>query len=62
MGDVFKHHTTRYLDADGRQVKKDTPGARKVEEESKNKWYGAPTRQKRPCRFEPGPPWPPGGS
>src|SRR5262249_50498957 len=39
MGDVFKHRTTRYLDADGRQVNKDTPSARKVTVESNN-WYG----------------------
>jgi integrase len=39
MGDVFKHRTTRYLDADGRQVKSTTPDARKVTTESRD-WYG----------------------
>ncbi len=39
MANVFKKSITRYLDADGRQVPKGTPGARKVREKSA-KWYG----------------------
>jgi integrase len=39
MSRVFRKSTTRYLDAEGRQVTKDTPGARKVKEKSA-KWYG----------------------
>jgi hypothetical protein len=41
MARVFKKSITRYLDADGRQVSKGTPGARKVREKSR-KWYGRP--------------------
>ncbi len=36
---VFKKHITRYLDADGHYVSKDTPGARKIKEKN-GKWYG----------------------
>jgi integrase len=36
---VFKQTVTRYLAADGKQVRKGTPGARKVREKSA-KWYG----------------------
>src|SRR5947209_4415566 len=39
MPNVFKKNITRYLDPDGRQVPKDTPGARKVREKSA-RWYG----------------------
>lgn len=39
MARVFKKSITRYLDAEGRQVPKATPGARKVREKSA-KWYG----------------------
>jgi len=39
MARVFKKIIVRYLDADGRQVPKGTPGARKTKEKSK-KWYG----------------------
>jgi integrase/recombinase XerC len=39
MARVFKKSITRYLDAEGRQVPKGTPGARKVQEKSA-KWYG----------------------
>jgi len=39
MGDVFRQQIKRYVDANGKRVKKDTPGARTVEEES-SKWYG----------------------
>ncbi len=39
MPRVFKKSIVRYLNADGRQVPKQTPGARKVKEKSK-KWYG----------------------
>ncbi len=39
MARVFKKSITRYLDAEGRQVPKGTPGARKVKEKSA-KWYG----------------------
>jgi hypothetical protein len=39
MPNVFKKSITRYLDSDGRQVPKGTPGARKVKEKSA-KWYG----------------------
>jgi integrase len=39
MARVFKKTITRYLDADGRQVQKGTPGARRVREKSA-KWYG----------------------
>jgi hypothetical protein len=34
MGDVFRQQIKRYVDANGKRVKKDTPGARIVEEES----------------------------
>jgi integrase len=39
MARVFKKSITRYLDAEGRQVPKGSPGARKVREKSA-KWYG----------------------
>jgi hypothetical protein len=39
MARVFKKAITRYLDAEGRQVPKGTPGARRVKEKSA-KWYG----------------------
>lgn len=39
MATLLKPWITRYLDADGRQVPKDTPGARKVKDRS-SKWYG----------------------
>ena len=39
MARLFKKSITRYLDAEGRQVPKGTPGARKVREKSA-KWYG----------------------
>ena len=39
MADVFRQQIKRYVDANGRRVKKDTPGARVVVEES-SKWYG----------------------
>ncbi len=45
MPSVFKKSITRYIDTEGRQVPKGTPGARKVREKS-GKWYaripGAP--------------------
>ncbi|SRR5579883_1364291 len=39
MPRVYKKSIVRYLDADGRQVPKGTPGARKVKEKTA-KWYG----------------------
>src|SRR5262245_41454143 len=39
MGDVFRQKIHRYIDAAGKRVTKNTPGARLVEEES-SKWYG----------------------
>lgn len=39
MASVFKLRMTRYVDATGKRVKRETPGARKVQERSK-KWYG----------------------
>ncbi len=36
---VFKKIITRYLDNNGRQVRKGTPGAEQVREFSR-KWYG----------------------
>jgi integrase len=39
MATLLKPWITRYLDANGRQVRKGTPGARKVKERS-TKWYG----------------------
>jgi integrase len=39
MSRVFKKSITRYLDAEGRQVPKGTPGARRAKEKSA-KWYG----------------------
>src|SRR4051794_40180151 len=39
MARLLKPWVTRYLDADGRQVPKGTPGARKVKERA-SKWYG----------------------
>ncbi len=39
MANVRKKTITRYLDADGRQVPKGTPGARQIKEKSA-KWYG----------------------
>lgn len=39
MSRVFKKSIVRYLDGDGKQVPKDTPGAKKVKEKSA-KWYG----------------------
>jgi integrase len=39
MATVFKKQIVRYLDAEGRQVTKATPGARRVEEQS-SKYYG----------------------
>jgi hypothetical protein len=39
MPSVFKKSIVRYLDAEGRQVPKGTPGARRVKEKSA-KWYG----------------------
>jgi integrase len=39
MGNLLKIHVTRYVDGDGRQVPKGTPGARKVQAKSR-KWYG----------------------
>ncbi len=47
MSRVFKKSITRYLDADGRQVSKGTPGARKVKEKSA-KWYGRAPGAARP--------------
>src|SRR5262249_138442 len=47
MPDVFKKMITRYLDTEGRQVPKGTPGARKVREKSRN-WYGRPSGAARP--------------
>jgi integrase len=47
MARVFKKSITRYLDADGRQVPKGTPGARKVREKSA-KWYGRVPGSPRP--------------
>jgi hypothetical protein len=47
MPSVFKKSITRYLDAEGRQVPKGTPGARKVREKSA-KWYGRPPGATRP--------------
>jgi integrase len=39
VASLFKLRVTRYVNAEGKRVKKDTPGARKVQEKSK-KWYG----------------------
>jgi integrase len=39
VGELFKQQIVRYVDAEGKRVKAGTPGARKVEEESR-KWYG----------------------
>ena len=39
MANIFKQRITRYVDENGRRVKKDTPGAKCVREKSK-KWYG----------------------
>ena len=47
MSRVFKKSITRYLDAEGRQVPKGTPGARKVKEKSA-KWYGRAPGAARP--------------
>jgi hypothetical protein len=44
---VFKKQIVRHLDPKGRQVPKDTPGARKVKEES-TKWYGRVPGEPRP--------------
>src|SRR5262249_46852916 len=52
MARVFKKHIVRYLDAEGRQVPKGTPGARKVSEKSA-KWYGRVPGEAKPvplCR------------
>ena len=47
MARVFKKSITRYLDAEGRQVPKGTPRARKVREKSA-KWYGRAPGAARP--------------
>jgi integrase len=47
MATVFKKSIVRYLDASGKQVKKGTPGAKKVKEKS-SKWYGRVPSQPRP--------------
>ena len=47
MPKVFRKSITRYLDADGRQVSKGIPGARKVREKSA-KWYGRPPGASKP--------------
>src|SRR5436305_9297490 len=47
MPQVFRKSITRYLDAEGRQVPKGTPGARKVREKSA-KWYGRAPGAARP--------------
>src|SRR5947208_16588082 len=47
MAGVCKKSSTRYLGADGRQVPKGTPGARKVREKSA-KWYGRAPGAARP--------------
>jgi hypothetical protein len=39
MASLLKPWITRYLDAEGKQVKKGTPGARKVKKRTA-KWYG----------------------
>jgi hypothetical protein len=39
MANLMKRTFTRYLDAEGRRVNKDCPGARKIKERSA-KWYG----------------------
>ncbi len=39
MAKLFKPQIVRYLDAEGKRVKKDTPGARKVKEKA-SKWWG----------------------
>src|SRR6516165_5508163 len=39
MPRVYKKSIVRYLDVDGRQVTKGTPGARKIKQKS-GKWYG----------------------
>lgn len=39
MSNVFKRTFTRYVDAQGRRVTKETPGARRVPEKS-SKWFG----------------------
>src|SRR5262245_36929003 len=39
MGDVFRQKIIRYVDAEGRRVRKGAEGARAVEERSR-KWYG----------------------
>jgi integrase len=54
MPRVFKKSIVRYIDADGRQVPKGTPGARKVKEKSA-KWYGRVPGAAKPiplCRNE----------
>jgi hypothetical protein len=47
MARLFKKIIARYLDPDGRQVPKGTPGARKVREKSA-KWYGRAPSSPRP--------------
>jgi hypothetical protein len=39
MANLFKPQIVRYLDAEGKRVKKSTPGARKVKEKA-SKWWG----------------------
>lgn len=39
MATLLKPWITRYVDVDGHQVRKNTPGARKVKERAA-KWYG----------------------
>ena len=39
MGDVFRQKIIRYVDANGKRVKRGTPGAKVVEEKS-SKYYG----------------------
>jgi integrase len=39
VGELFKQQIVRYLNEDGKRVRAGTPGARRIEEESR-KWYG----------------------
>lgn len=45
MPSIFKQQVTRYVDENGKRVRKSTPGARRIETESK-KWYGEYTDEK----------------
>src|SRR5262249_5171725 len=52
MPKVFKKSIVHYLDADGRQVPKGTPGARRVKEKSA-KWYGRVPGNTKPVPLSP---------